>query len=409
MFGILLIISFRTVGQNTVSPYSIFGIGELNYRGEGRNMGMGNTGIGLRSEFFLNSLNPASLTAIGEKSFGLDLGIDMKFSNLENKYKSVNVLNGNLSWFQFAFPISSRLSAGFSVHPKSNVGYTISTVKYLEGTTYSYPVEYTGSGGLSEASYSMGLKVFKNLSIGATSSVSWGQMERVETDNPRISGVTSIVQTDKINYSGFSIKPGFQFHTQLNKKMNFTVGGIAEFYSPMNSTSEVVIKKETSASSGTISDLTSTGSTIQLPALYGIGTSLGINNKTILAFDITRCDWRNGSIGMSPEKLMVNNSYHLGAEFSPKYNSLQLKPAVKYRIGASYETGYLNFNGLAIRGYTLSLGLSIPLNKVKSSFNISIEAGQYGRTENLLIKETYAKLNCSFNLWEWWFVPNRYD
>jgi len=409
MLGVLLLISVGMYGQNTISPYSIFGIGEINYRGEGRNMGMGNSGIGLRSEVSLNSLNPASLTTIGQKSFGIDLGIDMKYSQLENRYKSVNFLNGNLSWLQIAFPINSILSMGFSIHPKSNVGYTISTIKYLEGTTTSYPVNYTGTGGLSEISNTIGLKLWKHLSVGVTSSVSWGQMNRVETDNPQISGVTSIDQTDKINYSGFSFKPGFQFYHKLSKKIDFTLGGIAEFYTPMNSTVQEVISKVTTSSSGTISDVTEKGSPLHLPPLFGVGTSLGFNGKTILAFDYTRCDWRNGSIGLSPEKLVLDNTYHLGLEFSPKYDAFIMKQAIKYRLGASYESGYLNFNGLTISGYSMSLGLSVPLRKEKSSINISLEAGQYGRTENQLIKETYAKLNLSFNLWEWWFIPQRYE
>ena len=45
---------FVTSAQNnTNSPYSIFGIGELEHTDGGRNMGMGGTGAALRSNIFL--------------------------------------------------------------------------------------------------------------------------------------------------------------------------------------------------------------------------------------------------------------------------------------------------------------------------------------------------------------------
>src|SRR5665648_895641 len=83
--------------NNTNSPYSVYGIGELEYTGGGQNMGMGGSGIALRSDLFLNSTNPASLTAIPQQSLITDLGINFKFTNLKNQYKSANVLNGNIS------------------------------------------------------------------------------------------------------------------------------------------------------------------------------------------------------------------------------------------------------------------------------------------------------------------------
>ena len=46
--------------NSTTSPYSGFGIGELEMSSGGRNAAMGQTGIALRSNLFLNTANPAS-------------------------------------------------------------------------------------------------------------------------------------------------------------------------------------------------------------------------------------------------------------------------------------------------------------------------------------------------------------
>ena len=88
--------------NSTSSPYSGFGIGELEMSSGGRNAAMGQTGIASRSSLFLNTANPASLTTIEAQSFLLDMGFNIKYTKLQNSTKSVNVTDGNLSWIQIA-------------------------------------------------------------------------------------------------------------------------------------------------------------------------------------------------------------------------------------------------------------------------------------------------------------------
>ena len=92
IFIILLIIqgSIAYGQNNTSSPYSGFGIGELEMSAGGQNSGMGQTGIALRSNLFMNMANPASLTAIDRQSFLFDMGVNMKYTNLANSSKSVD-------------------------------------------------------------------------------------------------------------------------------------------------------------------------------------------------------------------------------------------------------------------------------------------------------------------------------
>ena len=172
--------------NNTNSPYSVYGIGELEYTGGGRNMGMGGSGIALRSDIFLNSTNPASLTAIPQQSLSTDLGINFRLTNLKNQYKSANVLNGNISWATLAFPLNRTLAASLSLNPKSSVGYTIYSRKGIEGTDVSYPVTYKGEGGLTEAAFSLGALLTKKLSLGVRGSILWGNMTKNSERHPHL-------------------------------------------------------------------------------------------------------------------------------------------------------------------------------------------------------------------------------
>ncbi|MBV5348928.1 hypothetical protein JZU61_04630, partial [bacterium] len=162
--------------NSTSSPYSGFGIGELEMSSGGRNAAMGQTGIASRSSLFLNTANPASLTTIEPQSFLLDMGLNFKYTKLENSTKSVNVTDGNLSWIQIGFPITRKIFGGITLNPKSSVGYNIFSAKTIDGTSISYPSVYEGTGGLSEAAGLLAWKLTKNISLGAKAGFMWGNV-----------------------------------------------------------------------------------------------------------------------------------------------------------------------------------------------------------------------------------------
>ncbi len=407
---VILLAVLPAAGQNnTNSPYSVFGIGELNFTGGGRNMAMGGSGIALRSDLFLNSTNPASLTAIQPQSFGFDMGLNLKLTYLENKYKSANALNGNISWVQVGFPVLPFLSVGLGLNPKSNVGYSIYSRKSMEGTDSSYPVLYTGEGGLSETSFSLGLKCLKNLSIGASTSLLWGNMNKQTEEYPLIGSISSVIENRDISYSGASFKTGFQFYQDLNSKIDLTVGGTAEFSGRLKTSSDLTISESTGSESETIITETDAIDNMDLPVKFGLGVSLGINKKSTFTFDYNRSDWTNANVNLSSKRLNVNHSFHLGAEISPKNDATHYRQTMKYRAGALYQTGYINLYGIPIDSYAVSLGMSVPIRHDRSSVNFSVEAGRQGTLKQLLVRESYIKLNCSFNLWERWFTKRVYD
>ena len=401
---LFLLSVFVASGQNnTNSPYSVFGIGELEYTGGGKNMAMGESGIALRSEISLNTTNPASLTAIPMQSLATDFGINFKLTNLANEYKSANVLNGNISWATLAFPINRRIAMSFSLNPKSSIGYTIYSSKNLEGTNTSYPVTYKGEGGLNEASLSLGGLITKKISIGMSSSVIWGSL--VKTTDQISSASSTITRIDNTHYSGINFKPGFQYQINLGSKTILTIGGIAEFSSYLNGSSDLTISSGTE----TIVSKTQQESQIRLPFNAGTGVALEINGRYLLTFDYERSDWKSSDINFDTQRLSVNNSYHVGIEIAPKFDLQRLAQVKRYRIGMLYQTGYLNIYGTQIGNYAATCGVSLPIMKDRNFINISMEVGRQGTFQNQLIRETYAKMNFSFNFWEHWFSPRKYN
>ena len=396
--------AYFSFGQNnTNSPYSVFGIGELETSDGTRNFGMGGSGSALRSDIFINLANPASLTALPPQSMATDAGINFRYTTLKNDLNSVKVLNGNLSWAAIAFPINRKIGISFALNPKSNVGYTIYSTKSLDGTIMSYPVKYSGNGGLTEASFSIGGAAAKHLSIGLRSSVVWGSMIETNVDLPPMG--STITRVDNVNYIGATLKPGFQFHTKLSEKTYFTLGGTAELSSYLNGSSNL------SVTAGTTLVLSEVNkhSQLELPFKGALGMALEFNRKYIFAADYSRSDYRKSSVNMDVRGLALNETYHVGVELAPKYDVQRLGQVKRYRMGALYQTGYLVISGVQIKSYAATVGVSLPIRRDRNSLNVSMEIGKQGSLQSHLILENYCKLNLGFCLCERWFIPRKYD
>ena len=76
----LLFVSFAAQAQtstiNAFSPYSMFGIGELNTPGTLAVRSMGGVGVALQSQETVNLLNPAAFSMAQQKSFLFNFGLE---------------------------------------------------------------------------------------------------------------------------------------------------------------------------------------------------------------------------------------------------------------------------------------------------------------------------------------------
>lgn len=411
---ILTLFTFQSVAvmaqNNTSSPYSGFGIGELELSSGGRNTAMGQTGIALRSNLFLNTTNPASLTAIDPQSFLFDMGIHFKYTNLESSSKSVDVNNGNLSWLQMGFPISKKLFGGFSLNPKSSVGYDIYTVKSIDGTTSTYPAIFEGSGGLSEVAGLLAFKLNDHVSLGVKSGYIWGNVAQTLTQEVTISSTGyTITQEDKTRYSGSYFDLGTQVTIPVSSKSALIWGGVAGISSRLNSTKSTSITNTFGSSTEIITSDSKSSGSMKLPIDLGTGISFLYDPKWVVTADYKRSDWENASLNISSRKLSTNHSFRGGLEFSPKNNPNSFKQVARYRLGYRYESGYIKMYDNPIHEQAVTFGLGLPIRKDRSYANFTFELGLRGTKDAALVQEKYIKLTASFNLWDKWFIKRQFD
>jgi len=133
-FFVFLVITRSQAQNNTSSPFSMFGIGEIESRDYGRTTGMGSVGIGIQSENFLNRRNPAALSGMDTLRFVLDVSASMKFSEFITKIHNNKTNNFNIKSLAAGVRINKRWTSSIGLSPYSNVGYKINDLQFEEST-----------------------------------------------------------------------------------------------------------------------------------------------------------------------------------------------------------------------------------------------------------------------------------
>ncbi len=125
--ALALVVCFSIVGslvaQNrTFSPYSRYGLGDIQGTSIGRLQGMGGVGVAQRSAYTLNDVNPASLTAIDSLSFMFEAGVGFFSQKIQASDITSSAQNMNFDLFAFGFPISRWAGLSLGVRPFAGTG-----------------------------------------------------------------------------------------------------------------------------------------------------------------------------------------------------------------------------------------------------------------------------------------------
>ena len=91
--------------NNTNSPYTRFGYGDLGERSFGAGRAMGGVGYGLRSPKQINPMNPASYSCMDSLTFLFDFGVAGQLSWFDDGNARQNDINGNVEYIAMQFPI----------------------------------------------------------------------------------------------------------------------------------------------------------------------------------------------------------------------------------------------------------------------------------------------------------------
>lgn len=426
---VLIFNDYKSIAQtSTNSPYSMFGIGEVQQGGFGQSKGMGGTGIAMPSESSLSSINPASYQGLDSLSFLLETGFSGRQSVFETSRLRQVRNNFGMNYLAIGFKGKSWWAGSFGLAPLSSVGNNINITQPIEGSlTQNLNINVAGTGGVNKVYFGNSIKINKHLAIGINFSYLFGPLNQVQTTTyttPNIGSVQTIQFSDKTYLSSLYLNYGVQYSFNISSKFKSTIGAIYSNKKEIN-------LNHTSALIGPLGDTIQTTrnnySTYTFPQSYGAGISVNYNGKLILTADYQTTKWTGSKPFSTPYqtilwpeyqpvgasmKFITSENYSVGMQFVPKdaYNSNFIQQ-IRYRAGAYFSNTYVQIQGRQLIDKGITAGLGVPVIKRRLYGNIAVGIGIHGvpgATINV-INETYKTMMFSFTLMDFWFVKRQYN
>jgi hypothetical protein len=412
----------------TSSPYSRYGIGDINPMLLPQNVAMGGIGVAtnrINGFFSINPLNPASYSSMGLTV--IDIGVYGKFNTLEKTGSaSQNNSNFRLSHIAFGIPVSARSAFSFGLMPYSELGYNYRQVKSnfgsgLPADTNAVNYLYSGDGGLSKFYLGYGIGIGKHLSVGANVSYIFGNLKETQsTEVPSLASVLNSRIEESNSITGLNYDFGVQYTVDFSARKRLTFGYSAAASTKLNTVNSYIVSnyfRDATGNEGVATDTVvnnqQPSAKIQLPMINRFGISFQNEGKFLVGADYTVSNWSKLSVAGVNKGLRDSKTLNVGGQFTPNINSLSSYwAAVDYRLGAVYDQTYLYVNNTNIKRYAATFGLGLPLRGATSSFykiNMAAEIGRRGTLANGLIKENYVNVHLSFTLNDKWFQKYKFD
>jgi hypothetical protein len=409
---------FAQFSNNTSSPYSRFGLGELQPYSFGRTSAMGGASIASRNNQQINLANPASYSAVDSLGFMFEFGLFANYSNFSNDIGSMNATDVNFQYFAMNFQITSWLGTSLGLTPYSDVGYNVEMQEEVDNVGTILNRNF-GEGSLSRAYFGFGADLFKNFSVGANINYLFGMLNHnSETYFPGGSYFYNNQKFESIRLRDFSIGLGAQFTVPFNETNRLTFAAVFEnpkftgFYSSIRN-KYVTVQQGNTTIPDSKSDTISIENqlSVEFPLTYGFGLSYVKENSLEINADYYHQQWSETNIPGSISGILTDlDKFAFGAEWIPdRFSIRSYLNRIAYRAGAKYEKSYLMLGGQQINDLGISFGVGLPVYRSNSTINISAELGRRGTKENNLVLENYARLNLSVNLYDLWFIQRRFD
>lgn len=405
-----IFISESLIAQQSSSPYSRFGLGDLKSQFSPVFNSLGGGGFAINDSKVINPFSPATYSSFESNSFLFSTGLNNELVNIESIDESQTLNNLSLSHITFGFPLTNKIGSSFGIIPYSSIGYSMQS----RDESYNADMLYNGDGGISKVYVGGSLELLKNLSVGANASYLFGGLnrrKRLEFDDETIFNSRS---NSQINVKGLFYEVGAIYSMQLEGDKSsvsivFNASNNSEIKAKRSNlvetfeySGEYEIVKDTFVNSVVKGDMI-------LPRYTNFGLSY-TRDKWLLVFDYSTQNWSEYELLGESDSLVNSKRISGGFQFTPDISSVnQFYKRCHYRVGIALNTTPLQINNTQLEDKSISFGLGIPIKKNRSTYDISIIFGQRGTTSNNLLKENYVKIGLNMSFEGIWFVKQKYN
>jgi len=402
---------------STNSPYSRFGLGNLNNSSSADQLGMGGSSVVYNNPDVINFNNPASYSSFKAKSFLFTTSLNSSASRFTTSNNIQYENNTSFSKIALGFPVNKYISVSSGLLPFSNVGYQLDyndTENFLEDTV---SISSIGNGGLSKYYLGASVKLHKTLSVGVNASYLFGGLSRNKTADFNNSSIFNVSSVNRTNITGVSFETGLLFNTDLSEDNNISFGLTYNHNANLNARRTLLgttyeLNNSLLVIKDTFQNEVENG-TIVLPSKLSAGMMYS-SEKWLLLANYSSQNWSDYSLTFGEEREDDNleNSVCVssGLQYTPEFNSVtKYWKRINYRMGARYDKTYLSLKDLQLTEKSLSFGLGLPVKRSNSFYNIGMEVGKQGTTQDKLIQERFVRFTFGVTFKGLWFVKRKYD
>lgn len=348
----LLLVTLKSQAQNvmTSSPYSMFGIGELESGLYGQNAAMGGVSYGMRNNTLINIENSAGLTALESKRLLTELSIFLKNESYTSGGSSNQAFTGSFSALMLGGRVIPRWYTAVSLTPYSSVGYYFQSSQPVEGNPHeNYDAAFTGSGGISKVTWSNAYLLSQHWSLGMNISYLFGNIVLSEQQS-------DLIVDRKMHARSLYANLGVQYHRALNHDLSYTLGAVYGYRQKLDITNAKYIvngnahekKKQRSQKQS-------------LPQYFGIGGCLQYKKWTY-ALDYAFQQYSSLTSTDSRIGFRDVNECRIGVCYFPNgYSSDSFWKQVAYKTGINISSSYMTINGNTGFSLRFNAGLSLPV------------------------------------------------
>ena len=408
---IIVIICFatgNTYAQNgTVSPYSYFGIGHLRSAQTVESQMMG--GLSMYADSIHISLrNPASYSELALTTY--TAGLSHKKLSLKSFTDKQLTSTTNLDYLSLGFRLRKGFGLGFGLMPYTSVNYVIKSENKKGKTAASL---ISGNGGINKVYLSLGYKVFKNFSIGATANYNFGMIENerlqsvenvhLSTFNKKKSRISGADFNFAVNYTP-TIKDKYTLYTSVivNSQGNIVSKNSQKIGSILPKTGKDIAVVDVDLNADGLNN-----TELKIPSTTILGIGFGENKKWFagMEYSFQALSSFDNKFFRKPNLRYIDAStVAFGGYYVPDYTSFtNYFKRVTYRAGIKYTKSGMVVSNKEINNIGITFGVGLPLGGSFSNINLGFELGKKGTTDASLIEESYFKVNIglSFNDANW--------
>jgi hypothetical protein len=449
--ALILVFSIFSAGRasaqsSDISPYSRYGLGDLQDQSSALNFSMGGTGIAYHNDgstpFLINLKNPASYAygfipvedssgKGGLKMAAFEAGIIDDDESVTTEGQTIHSNNAYLGYLALNIPMSRHFGLALGLTPVSSAGYNISTNSNIDtntmatsspkmGTTVTN--QYQGSGGINKVFVGLAYAPIKNLSVGANVSYLFGNITNEEDIYfPLNAAAFNTLKIENTGVHSFDADFGimYTFKGKFMGDWSVTLGATVAPSFLVNSSysifsGPVYSNAGVSQTMDTVQDSSSNGK-IRLPLTYGGGITIKKGDHLTISFDYSAQNWSQYTYFGQTEDLSNSYKYAMGIQYVPnKDYPKTYGQRIHFRFGASYARNYLDLDNTPLIERDITAGVGLPIGPSNpfnhpAMLNIGVEVGQLGTGSNNLIQQNYFKLMVGFTFDDHWFEKRKFQ